>query len=191
MKMKEGSFIELKKIWLVVLSLLLVLCTACQKSDSVVTKKNEVSSEKAVELAANWATTVSLVQAGGVYSEGEYERFNYKGETYRYMASYLDTKKELRAELEKSVTKKVARKFMKEHRFIKHKRRLAQLEADEGSLLQWGVATAKEVKSKKNKSVFELSVPVGYTGTFDKFEVTYEYVKKSGWRISKLPEYKK
>jgi len=47
------------------------------------------------------------------------------------------------------------------------------------------------VKSKKNKSVFEMSVPVGYTGAFDTFKITYEYVRKSGWRISKLPEYKK
>ena len=36
---------------------------------------------------------------------------------------------------------------------------------------------AKELKSKKNKSVFELSVPVGYTGQFDKFKVTYKYEK--------------
>lgn len=144
-----------------------------------------------MEIAASWAATASLVQAGGVYKEGEYKRFNYKGKTYRYMASQLDTKKEMRVELEKSVTKKVAKQFMKDQNFIKQKRRLAQLEADGGSLLQWSEATAKEVKSKKNKSVFEVRVPVGYTGTFDTFKVTYEYVRKSGWRISKLPEYKK
>ena len=186
-----GGGIELKKFWLLGVSLLLLLCTACQQSGIAAVKKSEVHSEKAVEIAASWAATASLVQAGGVYKEGEYKRFNYKGKTYRYMASHLDTKKELRVELEKSVTKKVAKQFMKDQNFIKHKRRLAQIEADGGSLLQWGEATAKEVKSKKNKSVFEVSVPVGYTGTFDTFKVTYEYVRKSGWRISKLPEYKK
>ncbi|KAA0966905.1 hypothetical protein FQ087_12025 [Sporosarcina sp. ANT_H38] len=182
---------ESQKIWLLGVSLLLLLCTACQQSSNEEIQNNEVHSSKAVEIAASWATTASLVQAGGVYKEGEYTRFNYKGETYRYMASHLDTKKEMRAELEKSVTRKVAKQFMKEQNFIKHKRKLAQIEVDGESLLQWGEATAEVVKSKKNKYVFEVSVPVGYTGTLDKFEVTYEYVKKVGWRISKLPEYKK
>jgi len=180
----------LKKIWILSVSLLLLLCTACQQSGIAEVKDSEVHSAKAVEIAASWAATASLVQAGGVYKEGEYKRFNYKGKTYRYMASNLDTKKEMRIELEKSVTRKVAKQFMKEQNFIKQKRRLAQVEADGGSLLQWSEATAKVVKSKKNKSIFEVSVPVGYTGTFDTFKVTYEYVRKSGWRISKLPEYK-
>lgn len=182
---------ELKKLWLFSLSLLLLLCTACQQSAVAEVEESEVHSEKAVEIAASWAATASLVQAGGVYIEGEYMRFNYKGKTYRYMASHLDTKKEMRVELEKSVTKKVAKQFMKDQNFIKQQRRLAQVEVDGESLLQWSEATAKLVKSKKNKSVFEVRVPVGYTGEFDTFEVTYEYVRKSGWRISKLPEYKK
>ena len=107
------------------------------------------------------------------------------------MASHLDTKKELRAELEKTLTKKVAKRYMKEHNFIKKDRKLAQIEAEVGSLLQWEEAAAKEIKSKKNMCIYELSVPVGYTGNFDKFKVTFEYVKKSGWRISKLPVYTK
>jgi len=183
--------IELKKFWLFSISLLLLLCTACQKAEISEVKDSEVDSAKAVEIAASWAAAASLVQAGGVYIEGEYKRFNYKGKTYRYMASHLDTKKEIMVELQKSVTKKVAKQFIKEQKFIKQKRRLAQVEVDGESLLQWSEATAQLVKSKKDKSVFEVSVPVGYTGTFDTFKVTYEYVRKSGWRISKLPEYKK
>lgn len=181
----------MKKRWLLGMSLLLLFCTACRQSDNTALEKSEVHSEKAVEIAARWAATASLVQAGGIYKEGEYKRFTYKGATYRYMASHLDTKKELRAELEKSVTKKVAKQFMKDNNFIKHNRKLAQIEADGGSLLQWKEAMAKELKSRKNKSVFELSVPVGYTGQFDKFKVTYKYEKKSGWRISKIPEYRR
>ncbi|QNK87417.1 hypothetical protein H7992_19825 [Sporosarcina sp. resist] len=181
----------MKKLWLFSVSLLLLLCTACQQSGIAEVKESEVHSVKAVEIAANWAATASLVEAGGNYIEGEYKRFNYKGQTYRYMASHLDTKKEMRVELEKSVTKKVAKQFMKDQNFIKQQRRLAQVEVDGGSLLQWSEATAKVVKAKKNKSVFEVSVPVGYTGTFDTFKITYEYVRKSGWRISKLPEYMK
>ncbi|NYF23773.1 DL-endopeptidase inhibitor IseA family protein [Sporosarcina sp. JAI121] len=182
---------KFKKLWILGISLLLLSCTACKQSDPVTKITIEFPPGKAVEIAAGWAATESLVQSGGVYEEGEYTRFNYKGETYRYMASHLDTKKELRAELEKSVTKKVAKRYMKDHNFIKKNKKLAQIEADGGSLLQWEAATAEEIKSKKNKYVFELSVPVGYTGTVDKFKVTYEYVKKSGWRISKLPVYTK
>lgn len=180
---------KLKRRWILGISLLLFLCTACQKSSDETITKMEVPPAQAVEIAAGWAATESLVQAGGVYEEEEYQRFNDNGKTYRYMASQLDTKKELRAELEKWLTKKVAKRYIKEHGFIKQNKRLAQVESDGGSLLEWEVATAVLVKSKKNKYIFELSVPIGYTGTYDNFEVTYEYVKKSGWRISKLPVY--
>lgn len=181
---------QLQKRWLIGLMLIL-FCSACGQSDGGAIKKNDMPAEKAVELAARWDMTESMVLAGGIYKEGEYKRFTYKGMTYRYMAKDLDTKKKLRAELEKSVTRKVAKQFMKDHKFIKHNGNLAQIEADGGSLLVWKEARAKELKSRKKSSVFELSVPVGYTGKVDKFKVTFEYVNKSGWRISELPIYLK
>lgn len=178
---------NVKKFRLFGLALLLLFCFTFLETGYAATQ----TKEQAVSIAAEWAATQRLVLAGGTYQEHEYRTFNHKGMTYRYMASHLDSKKKLRAELEKSVTKKVAKQFIKDHGFIKHKRRLAQLDADGGSLLQWEKATARELKSKKNKKVFELSVPVGETGTVDKFKVSYSYVKKAGWRISKIPVYVK
>ncbi len=182
---------KMKKLWILGISFLLLFSAACQQTGDAATTINEVPPGKAVEIAAKWASTESLVLAGGIYKEGEYKQFTSKGKTYRYMADHISTKKKLMAQLEKSVTKKVAKQFVKDHNISKHKGKLAQIDANGGSILLWEKATAVEVKSRKNKKVFELSVPVDDTGTSDKFKVTYEYVRKSGWRISKLPDYMK
>ncbi|WP_060206497.1 DL-endopeptidase inhibitor IseA family protein [Sporosarcina koreensis] len=144
----------------------------------------------AVELATAWTGTAAIIQAGGLYKEGEYKTFAYKGLEYRYMAAHLDSKKKMKAELQKFVTKKKAKRFMKENGILKHKGKLASPEAEaaSGSLLQWEIATAKVLKTQKSKMTFELTVPIGDTRTAETIIVSYEYVKKSGWRIDKFNE---
>ena len=79
---------------------------------------------------------------------------------------------------------------MKENGIIKHERKLAspEEEAAPDSLLQWDIATAREVKSKKRKMTFELTIPIGDTRTAESIQVSYVYVKKAGWRIDKYNE---
>lgn len=170
------------------LALLAVFCFSFQGNGMAASKINEeLTVEKAVKLAADWAATKSLVQAGGHYKEGEYKTFTYKGMSYRFMAGDLDSTKELMMELEKSLTKKAARQYVKDSGFIRYKGKVAQVEADGGSLLEWNKATAKELKSSKHTKVFELYVPIAGMNEIDAYQVTYEYGKKSGWRISELP----
>ena len=144
----------------------------------------------AVELAIAWNGLEAIIQAGGLYKEGEYKTFVHKGQEYRYLAFHLDSKKKLRAELQTSVTKKKAKRFMKENGIIKHERKLAspEKEAAPDSLLQWDIATAREVKSKKGKKTFELTIPIGDTRTAESIMVSYVHVKKAGWRIDKYNE---
>ena len=176
-----------KYVWIIGFLLLAVSFLAFQQMGFAAQQNGGLSEEKAVKIASKWAATVSLVQAGGVYKESEYKSFPYKGTTYRYMASNLDTKKELRNELEKSVTRKIANQFIKDRKIIMHNNKLAQPEADGGSLLQWEKSNAKVLKSKKDFAVVELTVPIGDTNTVDKYKIEYEYIKRLGWRISKLP----
>ena len=170
------------------LALLVVFFFSFQGAGMAAPKNNdELTAEKAVKLAADWAAMKSLVQAGGHYKEGEYKTFTYKGTSYRFMAGDLDSTKELMTELEKSLTKKAARQFVNDSGFIRYKGKVAQVEADGGSLLEWNKATAKELNSFKHKKVFELHVPMAGMKEMDVFQVTYEYGKKSGWRLSELP----
>ncbi|WP_339251489.1 DL-endopeptidase inhibitor IseA family protein [Sporosarcina sp. FSL W8-0480] len=169
-----------------ILTVVLVL-SACGKDS---TNRTALTPKSAIELATAWVEMENLILAGGMYKESEYTTFMYKHEEYRYLAGHLDSKKKLKAELRKFVTKKKAKKFIHKNGIIKHEKKLGQpeTEVEEESLLLWEIATAREMKSKGKKMTFELTVPIGDTRTAEKFTVNYVYVKKTGWRIDKFNE---
>ena len=177
-----------RTINIVAIILLLLLTAAC--GGGIPAGYTTLAPKDAVELAIAWNDMEALVQTGGLYKEGEYKTFVHKGLEYRFLAFHLDTKRKLRAELQTIVTKKKAKRFMKENGIIKHDRKLAspEVEAAPDSLLQWDIATAKEVKSKKGKMTFEITIPIGDTRTAESIMVSYVHVKKAGWRIDKYNE---
>ncbi|WP_052130147.1 DL-endopeptidase inhibitor IseA family protein [Ureibacillus sinduriensis] len=150
-------------------------------------KTKELSKKGAVQLASKLAHVTSAVQSGGLYQEGEYKTFIYQRKTYRYLAKDIDTKKELLSFLKTALTHTAAEQFIKKQGIIEHKGKMAQLEADGGSLLQWGEATAEFLKDNGKTKYYRLSVPVGDTGTSEAYIVEFQHVKKVGWRISKKP----
>ncbi|MFC5604177.1 DL-endopeptidase inhibitor IseA family protein [Sporosarcina koreensis] len=168
--------------------LLLLMLAACGGNPPA--GQAALTPRDAVELATGWTGTAAIIQAGGLYKEGEYKTFDHKGMEYRYLAAHLDTKKKLKAELHNFVTKKKAKRFMKDNGILKHKGKLSSpvTEAAPASLLQWEIATARVLKTKKSKMTFELTVPIGDTRTAETMIVNYRYVKKSGWRIDKFNE---
>ncbi|WP_053368372.1 DL-endopeptidase inhibitor IseA family protein [Bacillus sp. FJAT-27245] len=147
----------------------------------------ELSAKQAVKLAADLASASAYVQMGGSYKEGEYKTFAYKGTTYRYLSSSIDTKKELLAYLKKTLTHHAAEKFIAERGIIIYKGKLAQPEADGGSLLKWDKAEAQFVRNDKNVKVFRLVVPVGDTGEKAAYIVRYHHYPAIGYRISSEP----
>ncbi|PLS16079.1 hypothetical protein CVD28_18715 [Bacillus sp. M6-12] len=149
--------------------------------------KYDLSAKQAVQIAAVFAKSASYVQAGGSYKTGEYKTFSYKGETYRYLSAAIDTKKELLAYLQKSLTSAAAGQFIKSRGIIEYKGKLAQVEADGGSLLQWEKSAASLVKSEKSKKIYRLSVPLGETKEKQAFLAEYQYIEKIGWKLSKEP----
>jgi iseA protein len=157
------------------------------KTTQTSSQKNELTSQQAIQLAASFSVAASYVQRGGDYKPGEYKTFSYKGKTYRYLAGTIDKKSELLNYLGKSLTTSAAQKFMNAMGIIEYKGKLAQLEADGGSLLQWEKATAQYIKTEKNTKVYRLTVPLGETGEKDQYLVQYQYVQKQGWRLSAEP----
>ncbi|WP_442596798.1 DL-endopeptidase inhibitor IseA family protein [Neobacillus sp. D3-1R] len=151
--------------------------------------KNELTTQQAIKLASDFAKASAYVQRGGDYKAGEYKTFSYKGKTYRYLASSIDTKKELVNYLAKTLTRKAAEQFLKDNGIIEYKGKMAQVEADGGSLLQWEKATAKYIKSTKNTEYYQLTVPVGDTGVTETYMAEYQYVQKVGWRLSNEPSF--
>ncbi|WP_316570558.1 DL-endopeptidase inhibitor IseA family protein [Neobacillus sp. YIM B06451] len=147
----------------------------------------ELSAKQAVKMAADLAKASAYVQMGGSYKEGEYKTFAYKGTTYRYLSSSIDTKKELLAYLKKTLTHHAAEKFIKDRGIIVYKGKLAQPEADGGSLLQWDKAEAQFVRNDKNVKVFRLVVPVGDSAEKEAYIVRYNYYPSIGYRVSSEP----
>jgi hypothetical protein len=158
-----------------------------EKITESVKYKGQLSAKQVVDLAASFAKAASYVQAGGSYKQGEYKTFQYKGKTYRYLSSKIDTRKELTSYLQRTLTQQAAEVFIKEMHLISKHGRLAQLEADGGSLLRWDKAAVQYVKTDKKTKYYRLTVPVGDTGEKEVFIVEYQFVEKTGWRISTEP----
>ncbi|MBB4823523.1 hypothetical protein HNO89_000743 [Sporosarcina luteola] len=171
-----------QKWWTLLFLLSALLLTACQGNRTV----TPLSPVEAANLAAEWAAMELTLVNGGFYEEGEYETFLYKGMNYRYLAGHIDSKKKLKAELRKTMTKKGAKRTIKENGIIFYKKRSAQPETEIVSDLMWNVATVREVKVKKKKMVMELTIPIGETRTAKKMKITYLYKKTDGWRIDKV-----
>ncbi|RDU37499.1 hypothetical protein DRW41_06545 [Neobacillus piezotolerans] len=156
-------------------------------SAQVIKASTDLTNKQAVKMAADLATASAYVQMGGFYKEGEYKTFTIKGKTYRYLSSSIDTKKELLAYLKKTLTHHAAEKFIKDRGIIIHKGKLAQPEADGGSLLQWSKAEAQFLRNDKSVKVFRLVVPVGDTTVKSAYIVRYHYYPTIGYRISSEP----
>ena len=148
----------------------------------------EISTKEVLSLSIEFNKAFTYIQRGGDYKKGEYKTFTYKGKTYRYLSSSIDTKKELISYLSKTMERSTAEQFIKNRHIIEYKGKLAQVEADGGSLLEWEKGTASRVKSENKSAVYKITVPVRGSVEKQGFLIEYKYVEKVGWRISKEPK---
>lgn len=146
----------------------------------------EISNEEILKMVQKWVEKRTYVQNGGAYGEGEYQSFLHNETPYRYLAKDIDTKKEMISFLTQSVTRSYAEKFLKDQGIIQHKKRLAQVEADGGSLLQWDQATAKFEKINGIDRVYHLTVPVGETEEAETYTVSIRQAAKKDWKINRF-----
>lgn len=147
--------------------------------------KTQMSDKEVIKTISEWMKKQNYVQSGGSYHEGEYISFPYKGTTYRYLSKDIDTKKELIGYLKQSVTAKYAERFIKEKGIIEYKGKLAQVEADGGSLLQWENAFAQFEGAKGKAKNYKLIVPIGDTKDIEVHKASLVYENKA-WKVSKL-----
>ncbi|MFD1204836.1 DL-endopeptidase inhibitor IseA family protein [Sporosarcina contaminans] len=176
----------MKRLCLLTLFTFMVLFLVSCSNGS--TEIEELTPVESVELTIQMFETERIILNGGMYEEGEYETFTYKGGRYRYLAAHLNTKKKLMATLQETMTKKAAKRFIKENGIIKHKRKMAQLDTvirSEDPLYRYDSATAKELKAKKKKKTVQLTVPIGETRTAATLTVFFKY-DGNGWRIDKI-----
>ena len=148
--------------------------------------KNNLSSDKAKELALVARQIHWDVMSGGTLKPDpkcDTQSFEYKGTDYRYLCGELSTKKSFTKYLNQSFTLNSINKAIKKYGFIEHKGKMAQPNADGGSILDWKASKAKLIYSRKDVRQFEFTVPVGETKTTEKKKVTFVKVNNK-WQIN-------
>ncbi|MDQ0154050.1 DL-endopeptidase inhibitor IseA family protein [Robertmurraya andreesenii] len=153
--------------------------------------KQEISNKEVLKLVQQWVEKRTYIQNGGAYGEGEYKSFQLNDTFYRYLSKDIDTKKEIMDYLTESTTRSYAEKYLKDIGIIEHKKRLAQVEADGGSLLQWDQASVKYSKMQGVDRVYLVTVPVGETEEFETYSVSVHHFANKGWKINDFEIYEK
>jgi hypothetical protein len=149
--------------------------------------KSDLTSSQAIKLALSarqhyWDAMNGHIQKGK-NSNCPLKTFTYKGTEYRYLCSDLDTKEKLVKYLNEVFTRNAINKGMKKYRFIVYHGKLAQPNADGGSLLEWNKAKAKLIYQRKDIRLYEFSVPYGDPVKYEKRKVTFVKVKNK-WQIN-------
>lgn len=145
-----------------------------------------------VKLTANGIKAYWHIMTGGNPPEdgSPVQTFLVNGKDYRYLGTDLDTMEKLTGSLAPFFSKESIDAFIKKAGIIEQEGRMAQPNADGGSILQWDKATAELAKEADGMKQYEMKVPVG-DGTNVQFEpvmVEVRDVKGVGWRIHTPPD---
>lgn len=128
----------------------------------------------------------SIVGMGGQELSGELETFLHNGTDYRYMGSDLATFEKLYVFLGETYTPEATATFVERAGIIEHDGRLAQPNADGGSLLNYAKASVLQVKDWGAEKQVDLEVPLGNSLSFETIQVVFQKTEQ-GWRIASSP----
>lgn len=154
---------------------------------------NQMDEKTAVSFTAKAISAYWHVMAGGKPAEdgAPIQSFLVEGMDYRYLGTDLDTKEKLYAYLERFFTREAVDDFIKHARIIEYNGKMAQPNADGGSILQWDQAEASLAKEEPGVQQYEFKVPFG-DGASVQFQPVMVEMKQlkgnKGWRISTPPQ---
>ncbi|WP_052123972.1 DL-endopeptidase inhibitor IseA family protein [Ureibacillus manganicus] len=139
----------------------------------------------ALKLISDSRKSYWYVVSGGE-SNGEIQTFTKGGLEYRYMSESLNTESKLKAYLGQTHTPEQVEKLFKDLGFITHNGKLAQPNADGGSILNFEKATVKLISSSTTVKKYELKVPLGDTKEVQTMVSELRFVEGKGWRVHSL-----
>ncbi|OJH20105.1 hypothetical protein BLX88_03120 [Bacillus obstructivus] len=177
----------MRKLFTALMAVLLIL--SINMTASAKTATADLAPKEALSIAKKarthyWSTMIGH-NLNNKNTTCKVETFIYKGTDYRYFCTEFNTKKKLVSYLNEVFTLNAIEKGVKKYRFIEYKGKLAQPNADGGSLLDWEKAKGKLIYSKKDVRLYEFSVPLGETGERSKEKVTFVKVKNQ-WLINAI-----
>jgi hypothetical protein len=148
---------------------------------------NQLMNEKEVVQLTGSAQRHFWHIANGGSGVGLVESFKVEGNSYRWMGSDLDTKEKFIAYLEEVTTSEQSAAYWKKEiengsiREINGK--LAQPDADGGSLRDWNASKAMLIKDGTTQKTYSLTVSLGDSGDHEVHEIKVKLVDGKGWRI--------
>ncbi|TDF91025.1 DL-endopeptidase inhibitor IseA family protein [Paenibacillus piri] len=142
--------------------------------------------QEAVRLAGAAQRHYWHISIGGLGS-GAAESFDVKGTPYRLLGGDLDTKAKFTAFIEEVTTPEQAAAYWSKQTengsIVEVNGKLAQPNADGGSLRNWNGAKAVLVRDGADLKTYAMTVPVGDTGETEQHEVKVRLVPGKGWRL--------
>lgn len=112
--------------------------------------------------------------------------FTLSGQTYRYLSQDIGTRSKLLSYLMETYTKQASETFIQKN-FVQNNGKMAQLQADGGSLLEFDRATAKMISMTDTSRVYRLTVPyVDNAQPVERVMVKFALVDGQ-WKINTAP----
>jgi len=145
----------------------------------------EINETMVLELVQQAIQHKIYVQRGGNWS-GEAETFDYNGMEYRYFGEDLGNREKLLNYLQETFTREAAEEFIKHYNYIENNGRMAQPNADGGSILQWENAEVTLSQDAGNSKEYIFKVPYGFEDNlqFETISIRVAWVPETGWRVA-------
>lgn len=128
----------------------------------------------------------NYVGMGGEIGMAGIESISINDMDYRFLGKDLDTKEKLAAYMGISYTEEAIQSFIETSRIIEHDGRLAQPNADGGSLLNYKRAFVSQMKDLGTEVQYDIKVPLGNSLAFETVQIIFKKTEE-GWRISTNP----
>lgn len=162
---------------------LLAGCSTEAKPTGAVSEVDPMDEAIALDLVKEALAHQTHVQSGGNIS-GDLETFDYNGMDFRYLGEDLQPKSELLRYLEEAFTPEAAEELIQG--YIEKDGKMAQPNADGGSILQWDRAEVSLIQESGNSKEYAFKVPYGDESDlqYETIPVQVTFVPDSGWRVA-------
>jgi len=148
----------------------------------------KLTNETSILLVKDALNAYWHLMGGGEQKDGaEIQTFVKGGKEYRYLGENIDTWAELRGFLGVFYTEQVVQQMIQDAGIIEANGRLAQVNADGGSLLNYGYLQSEEIKSTETEAWFEFKFEIGDTTEFVPIQIAFKAEEKSGWKLNTTP----
>ncbi|WP_052714150.1 DL-endopeptidase inhibitor IseA family protein [Paenibacillus dauci] len=159
--------------------------TATGSTYAAWTGVSKLNHETVIPLIVEAQKRYTYTTSGGASSTAA-GTFTLSGQTYRYLSQDIGTRSKLLAYLMETYTKQASETFIQKN-FVQNNGKMAQLQADGGSLLEFDRATAKMISMTDTSRVYRLTVPyVDNAQPVERVMVKFALVDGQ-WKINTAP----